>query len=88
MQITAKNLEQKITDNGNIILLRTMADGKPHRHQLRKTETISYSTPIVYNTAEEVMSDVDAMNTGVGALVHLYPNRPSQRFVVKYGEIL
>lgn len=88
MQITAKNLEQKITDNGNIILLRTMADGKPHRHQLRKTETISYSTPIVYNTAEEVMSDVDAMNTDVGALVHLYPNRPSQRYTVKFGEIL
>lgn len=88
MQITAKNLEQKITDNGNIILLRTMADGKPHKHQLRRTETIAYSAPIVYNTAEDVMSDVDAMNTGVGALVHLYPNRPSQRFVVKYGEIL
>lgn len=88
MQITAKNLEQKITDNGNIILLRTMADGKPHKHQLRKTETISYSTPLVYNTAEEVMSDVDAMNTDVGALVHLYPNRPTQRYTVKFGEIL
>lgn len=88
MQITAKNLEQRITDNGNIILLRTMADGKPHKHQLRKTETISYSTPLVYNTADEVMSDVDAMNTDVGALVYLYPHRPTQRFVVKYGEIL
>ena len=88
MQITAKNLEQKITDNGNIILLRTMADGKPHKHQLRKTETIAYSTPLVYNTAEEVMSDVDAMMTNVGALVHMYPNRPTQRYTVKFGEIL
>ena len=88
MQITAQNLEKKITDAGNLILARIMADGKPHKHQLRRTETITYGTPIVYNTAEEVMSDVDAMNTDVGALVHYHPNRPSQRYVVKYGEIL
>lgn len=88
MQVTAKNLEQMIKDNGNMILLRIMADGKPHRHQLRRPETIAYSTPLVYNTAEEVMSDVDDMSTDVGALVHYHPYRPTQRYVVKYGEIL
>lgn len=88
MQITAQNLEQMVKDNGNMILLRIMEDGKPHKHQLRRPEIISYYTPVVYDTAEEVMSDVDAMGTDVGALVHLDPYRLNQRYVVRYGEIL
>ena len=88
MQITATNLDTVLHDAGNLILARVMADGKPHKHQLRKTETVAYGAPLIYNTAEEVMCDVTDLPENTAAVIHHFPNRPTQQYKVKYGEIL
>ena len=58
MQLTAKNLDKRLDDAGLLILARIMADGRPHTHKLRRTETVEYAPAVTYNTAEEVMSHV------------------------------
>lgn len=88
MQLTAKNLDKTLDDAGLLILARTMADGTPHTHKLRRTETVAYAPAVTYNTAEDVMSHVTDMTDGVVALIHKFPNRPAQRYTVKYGEVL
>lgn len=88
MQLTAKNLDKRLDDAGLLILARVMADGTPHTHRLRRTETVEYAPAVTYNTAEEVMSHVTDMMDNVVALIHKFPNRPAQRYTVKYGEVL
>ena len=88
MQLTAKNLDKTLDDAGLLILARTMADGTPHTHKLRRTEIVAYAPAVTYNTAEDVMSHVTDMTDGVVALIHKFPNRPAQRYTVKYGEVL
>lgn len=88
MQLTTKNLDKTLDDAGLLILARTMADGTPHTHKLRRTETVAYAPAVTYNTAEDVMSHVTDMTDGVVALIHKFPNRPAQRYTVKYGEVL
>lgn len=88
MQITADNLNKVITDGGHLLLVRPMADGNPHKHQLRKTETVEYSTPLTYNTVEDIMSDVDVMRKDTVALIRHFPNRPTQKYTIKFGEVL
>ena len=88
MQLTAKNLDKRLDDAGLLVLARIMADGTPHTHKLRRTETVSYAPAVTYNTAEEVMSHVTDMTDDVVALIHKHPHRPTQKYVVKYGEVL
>lgn len=88
MQLTAKNLDKTLENDGLITLARIMADGRPHTHKLRRTETVEYAPAVTYNTAEEVMSHVTDMMDGVVALIHKFPNRPTMRYSVKYGEVL
>ena len=88
MQLTAKNLDKRLDDAGLLLLARVMADGTPHTHKLRRTETVTYAPPVTYNTAEEVMSHVTDMANDVVALIHKHPNRPTMRYTVKYGEVL
>lgn len=88
MQLTAKNLDKRLEDDGLLILARIMADGTPHTHKLRRTETVAYAPAVTYNTAEDVMSHVTDMTDGVVALIHKFPNRPAQKYVVRYGEVL
>ena len=88
MKITADNLDKVLHDAGNLILARIMADGTPHTHKLRRTETVEYTPAVTYNTAEDVMSHVTDMMDGVVALIHKFPNRPTQRYTIKFGEVL
>lgn len=88
MQITAQNLIQRITENGNLLLARIMNDNAPHKYQLRKTETVTYAPALVYNTVEDVMSDVNVMMDDTVALIQYFPNRPTQKYTIKFGEVL
>ena len=88
MQITAKNLDKVITDGGQLLLVRPMFDGTPHKHQLNKRDTVEYAPALTYNTVEDIMSDVNVMRKDTVALIRHFPNRPAQRYTIKFGEVL
>lgn len=88
MQLTAKNLDEILEDSANIILARPMSDGTPGTYRLQPTETVAYAPAVTYSTAEEVMSHVTDMLDNSVALIRKYPNRQTQRYVVRYGEVL
>ena len=88
MQVTDKNLDEVLEDSANIILVRPTSGGTPGTYRLQHTETVAYAPAVTYNTAEEVMSHVaDILDNSV-ALIRKYPNRQTQRYVVRYGEVL
>lgn len=88
MQLTAKNLDEVLEDAAHIILVRPVPDGTPMTYRLQPTETVSYAPAVTYSTAEEVMSHVSDMLDDSVALIRKYPNRQTQRYVVRYGEVL
>lgn len=88
MEITAKNLDEVLEDSANIILVRPVPDGTPMTYRLQPTETVGYTPAVTYNTAEEVISHVTDMLDNSVALIRKYPNRQTQRYVVRYGEVL
>ena len=88
MQLTAKNLDEVLEDSANIVLVRPTSDGTPRIYRLQHTETVGYAPAITYSTAEEVMSHVTDMLDSSVALIRKYPNRQTQRYVVRYGEVL
>lgn len=88
MEITAKNLDEVLEDSANIILVRPTSDGTPGTYRLQHTETVGYAPAITYSTADDVMSHVTDMLDNSVALIRKYPNRQTQRYVVRYGEVL
>lgn len=88
MEITAKNLDEVLEDSANIILVRPVPDGTPMTYRLQPTETVSYAPAVTYSTAEEVMSHVTDMLDDSVALIRKHPHRPTQKYVVKYGEVM
>lgn len=88
MKITAENLNQKLDEAGNLLLVKVQQDGNPHKYQIPKTDTVTYAPPLVYNTAEEVMSEVNLNPESLVTLIHFHPNRPTQKYIVKFGEVL
>ena len=88
MQITAKNLDTVLDNSAHIILVRPSPDGTPMTYRLQHTETVGYAPAVTYSTAEEVMSHVTDMMDNVVALIHKHPHRPTQKYVVRYGEVL
>lgn len=88
MEITAKNLDEVLEDAAHIILVRPVPDGTPMTYRLQPTETVSYAPAVTYSTADDVMSHVTDMLDNSVALIRKYPNRQTQRYVVRYGEVL
>lgn len=88
MEITAKNLDEVLDDAAHMILVRPASDGTPMTYRLQHTETVGYAPAVTYSTAEEVMSHVTDMLDNSVALIRKYPNRQTQRYTVRYGEVL
>ena len=88
MEITAKNLDEVLEDSAHMILVRPTSDGTPMTYRLQPTETVGYAPAVTYSTAEEVMSHVTDMPDNSVALIRKYPNRQTQRYTVRYGEVL
>lgn len=92
MKLTSDNIDTVLYDNGYLIVARHGADGNVHQGKIHPHETVVYNNTVTYSDVASLVQNLEAMQDGqeetIAAVVRKFPHRPTQQFVVKYGEVL